>query len=62
MNYSKEERQEITDEIVGKTIKSLEWDEEGKYWTMVISEDVEITFRLMAEIHEITPEKLKGLP
>jgi len=48
--YTPEQRQEIGDSAKGKTIQSMQWDEEGSYWIITFTDNSEICVRLMAEL------------
>ena len=50
MTYTEKQREEIIKQSRGKTIEELEWDDEGKYWTMVFTDGSEMSFRFMAEL------------
>lgn len=46
MQYSEEMRERMSDTAKGKEVKSLKWEEEGKYWVMEFSDGTEMRFRL----------------
>lgn len=50
MNYTAEQRREISAMASGKTVESLEFEEDGGYWVMTFAEGSEISFRFMAEL------------
>jgi len=53
MKYTKAQRERIIEEIKGKVILSLEYDEQGEYWIMNLAHgdnQVEMSFRFMAEL------------
>lgn len=53
MKYTKTQRERIIEEIKGKVILSLEYDEQGEYWIMNLAQgdnQVEMSFRFMAEL------------
>ena len=52
MIYTPAQRVTIIQQSVGKTIQSLEYDEEGRYWVMTFTDGLETCFRFMAEIGE----------
>jgi hypothetical protein len=49
MIYTPEQRREISEQAVGKTVKSLEWDD-GAHWVMTFTDGTETCFRFMAEL------------
>lgn len=51
MGYTAEQRRQIAAQAAGKTVASLEWeDDEGGYWVMTFTDGSEISFRFMAEL------------
>lgn len=51
MRYTEEQKKQITADAAGKTVESLEWEEDcGGYWVMTFTDDSEISFRFMAEL------------
>lgn len=51
MRYTPEQRQQISETAKGKTIKSMEWEEEdGGYWVITFTDESEMCVRTMAEI------------
>ncbi len=50
MRYTKEQRESIIKESIGKTITDLEYVEEDHYWVMTFSDGSEMSFRFMAEL------------
>lgn len=48
--WTAEQRAEICAQAAGKTVESLEWDPEGRYWAMTFTDGSEICFRFMAEL------------
>lgn len=48
MEYTEEQRKMLSEEAKGKTVESLEWDED--YWVMTFTDGTETCFRLMAEL------------
>ena len=49
MKYTEEQRRQISQQARGKTVESLEWEQEG-YWVMTFTDGSEISFRFMAEL------------
>jgi hypothetical protein len=50
MNYTAEQRQQISAMAPGRTVESLEFEEDGGYWVMTFTDGSEISFRFMAEL------------
>jgi hypothetical protein len=52
MEYTGEQRERIGGQAAGKTIASLEWDDDpgARYWVMVFTDGTELCLRLMAEL------------
>lgn len=51
MTYTQEQRGQITAQATGKTVESLEWeDDAGGYWVMTFTDGSEMSFRFMAEL------------
>jgi hypothetical protein len=52
MKYTPGQREKFAKEGAGKTVASLEYDDDpsGGYWSMLFTDGTEISFRLMAEI------------
>ena len=50
MEYTNEQRKQISEEAKGRTILSLEYDEVDKYWVMTFTDGSEICFRFMSEL------------
>lgn len=51
MDYSPEQRQQISEEARGRRVKSLQWEPDGGgYWVMTFDDGAEICFRFMAEL------------
>jgi len=50
MKYNEEQRKRIIEDGRGKTIMDLEWDEEDEYWTAILSDGTEFSFRFMTEL------------
>lgn len=51
MQYTEGQRQEISAQMAGKTVQSLEWEaEDGGYWVMTFTDGTETSFRFMAEL------------
>ena len=48
--YTKEQRDTIHKEAIGKKVTDLEWDDEDKYWVMTFDDNSEICFRFLSEI------------
>jgi len=56
MQYDQKQREQISAETKGKTVRSLEWSENvddtdglGGYWVMTFTDGSAIAFRLMPE-------------
>ena len=51
MTYTPEQRGQISAQAQGKTVESLEFEEDaGGYWVMTFTDGSEISFRFMAEL------------
>jgi hypothetical protein len=50
MTYTKEMRDQISQEAKGKKVESLMWEPEEGYWVMTFEDGSEISFRFMAEL------------
>lgn len=50
IRYTGKQRQDIIDSVQDKKIESLEYDENGKYWTLLFDDGSEFSFRFMAEL------------
>ena len=50
MKFDKARRELISQDAKGKTIESMEWDEEGEYWVLTFTDGSEMSVRLMAEL------------
>ena len=50
MRYTKEQRESIIKESIGKTVTEMEYVEDDNYWVMTFSDGSEMSFRFMAEL------------
>ena len=50
VRFTEEQRDRIEADAKGKTVESLEYDEEGDYWVMTFTDGSETSFRFMAEL------------
>jgi hypothetical protein len=51
MTFTEEQRARISADAAGKTVESLEWEQEdGGYWVMTFTDGSETSFRFMAEL------------
>lgn len=52
MIYTPAQRKMISEDAAGKTIESLEYDDDpaAGYWTMTFADGSEMSFRFMAEL------------
>jgi hypothetical protein len=53
MAFTEEQREQIAGEAKGKTVESLEYEDDpatGGYWVMTFEDGSEISFRFMAEL------------
>lgn len=48
--YTDEQRRQISEQAQGKTIESMEWDPEDKYWVITFTDGFELCVRLMGEL------------
>ncbi len=45
-----DQRTRLSESAKGKTIQSMEWEEEGQYWVITFTDESEMAVRLMAEL------------
>lgn len=51
MRFTEQQRRQIAEGAAGKTVESLQWEEEPDgYWVMTFTDGTEISFRFMAEL------------
>ena len=50
MKYNAEQSAQISADVKGKTIESMEWEEVGLYWVVTFRDGSEFCCRLMAEL------------
>lgn len=48
--WTAEQRQQISEQAKGKTVASLVYEEDDRYWVMTFEDGSEISFRFMAEL------------
>lgn len=51
--WTAQQRKQIAQQAVGKTIASLTWDEDDHYWTATFTDGSEFSFRFMAELIDL---------
>lgn len=50
MKYTPQQRTETSESAIGKTVESLDYDEDDNYWVMTFNDGTETCFRFMAEL------------
>jgi hypothetical protein len=55
-----EQRKQITEQMTGAVIETIEYDDEDRYWVMTLSDGSETSFRFMADIVRDGPPETGG--